>query len=37
VARQIVKTWLESSFAAGRHARRVAKIEAIEQRFARKG
>jgi ribose 5-phosphate isomerase B len=37
LARQIVKTWLESSFAAGRHARRVAKIEAIEQRFARKG
>lgn len=37
LARQIVKTWIESPFAAGRHARRVAKIVAIEERFARKG
>jgi ribose 5-phosphate isomerase B len=33
LARQIVKTWLETAFGGGRHARRVAKIEAIEKRF----
>ncbi len=33
LARQIVKTWLETDFAGGRHARRVDKIMAIEQRF----
>jgi ribose 5-phosphate isomerase B len=37
LARQIVKTWIESPFGGGRHARRVAKIVAIEERFARKG
>jgi len=37
LARQIVKTWIETPFAAGRHARRVAKIVEIEHRFARKG
>jgi ribose 5-phosphate isomerase B len=37
LARQIVKTWIETPFAGGRHARRVAKIVAIEGRFARKG
>ncbi len=33
LARQIVKTWLETEFAGGRHARRVDKIVAIERRF----
>jgi len=37
LARQIVKAWIETPFAAGRHARRVAKIGEIEGRFARKG
>ena len=36
LARQIVKTWLETDFAGGRHARRVDKIMAIEQRFLKK-
>ena len=35
LARQIVKTWLASPFGAGRHARRVDKIKAIERRFTR--
>lgn len=33
LAKQIVKTWLETPFGGGRHARRVDKIIAIEQRF----
>lgn len=33
LARQIVKTWLETPFGGGRHARRVDKIMEIEQRF----
>jgi ribose 5-phosphate isomerase B len=37
LARQVVKTWLETPFGAGRHARRVEKIMAIERRFTRKG
>ncbi|HSR29649.1 MAG TPA: ribose 5-phosphate isomerase B [Anaerolineae bacterium] len=36
LARQIVKTWLETDFGGGRHARRVDKIMGIEQRFLRK-
>jgi ribose 5-phosphate isomerase B len=32
-AQQIVKTWLETPFAGGRHARRVDKIMAIERRY----
>jgi len=36
LARQIVKAWLETSFGGGRHARRVDKIVAIEERFLRK-
>jgi len=36
LARHIVKTWLETDFGGGRHARRVDKIAAIEQRFSRK-
>lgn len=33
LAHQIVKTWLETEFGGGRHARRVDKIIAIEKRF----
>ena len=33
LARQIVKTWLETPFGGGRHARRVDKIMEIERRF----
>ncbi len=33
-ARQILKTWLETPFGGGRHARRVEKIMAIERRFS---
>ena len=33
VAQQIVQTWLSTPFGGGRHARRVNKIIAIEQRF----
>jgi len=33
VARDIVETWLASSFAAGRHVRRVDKIAAIERKY----
>ena len=36
LARQIVKTWLETDFGGDRHARRVDKIMEIEQRFLRK-
>jgi len=35
LARQIVKTWLETDFGGGRHARRVEKIVAIEKRFSK--
>jgi ribose 5-phosphate isomerase B len=33
LARQIVKTWLETPWGAGRHAKRVDKIMQVEQRF----
>ena len=36
LARQIVKTWLETDFGGDRHKRRVNKIMAIEKRFSRK-
>jgi ribose 5-phosphate isomerase B len=36
LARQIVKTWLETPFGGGRHARRVAKIMETERRFLRR-
>lgn len=32
-----MKTWLETPFAEGRHARRIAKIEDYERRHAREG
>jgi ribose 5-phosphate isomerase B len=35
LARQIVKTWLETPFGGGRHARRVNKIMEIERRFSK--
>jgi len=35
LARQIAKTWLETDFGGGRHARRVDKIAAIEKRFSK--
>ncbi len=36
LAREIVKTWLETKFAGGRHERRVNKIMDVEKRFLRK-
>ena len=36
LARQIVKTWLETPFGGGRHARRVEKIMETERRFLRR-
>lgn len=36
LAKQIVKTWLETPFAPGRHARRVEKIMAIERRYLKR-
>jgi len=36
LARQIVKTWLDTPFGGERHARRVGKIMDIERRFSRK-
>ena len=35
LALQIVKTWLETGFGGGRHARRVDKIIQIERRYTR--
>jgi ribose 5-phosphate isomerase B len=36
LARQIVRAWLETRFAGGRHARRVDKILEIERRYSRR-
>ena len=36
LAKQIVKTWLETPFAGGRHERRVSKIMDIEGRFLKR-
>jgi ribose 5-phosphate isomerase B len=36
LAKEIVKTWLETEFAGGRHERRVNKIMSVEKRFLRK-
>ncbi|MFZ5625962.1 MAG: ribose 5-phosphate isomerase B [Bacillota bacterium] len=35
LAREIVKTWLEGSFAGGRHQRRVDKIRQLEQKHSK--
>jgi ribose 5-phosphate isomerase B len=37
LARQIVDTWLSTEFGGGRHARRVDKIIAIENKFLKSG
>ena len=37
LARQIVDAWLSTEFGAGRHARRVDKIMAIEKKYLRFG
>jgi ribose 5-phosphate isomerase B len=37
LARQIVKTWLETDFGGGRHAGRVEKIAEIEKQYLKKG
>lgn len=36
LARQIVKTWLETPYGPDRHARRVAKIDQIEARYLKR-
>ncbi len=36
LAKQIVKTWLDTDFGGGRHARRVNKIMDIERRFLKR-
>jgi ribose 5-phosphate isomerase B len=33
----IIKTWLETDYAGGRHERRIAKITEIEKRFMKEG
>lgn len=37
LAQRILKTWLDTEFGGGRHARRVDKITAIEQSYFRNG
>jgi ribose 5-phosphate isomerase B len=37
LAKQIVKTWLETEFGGGRHAKRVDKIMAIEKKYYKGG
>jgi len=37
LARQIVDTWLATEFGGGRHARRVDKIIAVENKFLKSG
>lgn len=36
LARQIVKTWLETPFSGGRHERRVTKIMEVESRYSKR-
>lgn len=36
LAKSILKTWLDTPFAGGRHAKRVKKIDDIEQRYLRR-
>ncbi|WP_096156248.1 MULTISPECIES: RpiB/LacA/LacB family sugar-phosphate isomerase [Bacillus] len=36
LAKQLVKTWLETDYAGGRHDRRVTKIMEIESRFIKR-
>lgn len=37
LARQILKTWLETDFGGGRHSRRVEKIIAVEKQYLKGG
>ena len=37
LAKQILKTWLATEFAGGRHANRVEKIISIEKNYAKEG
>jgi ribose 5-phosphate isomerase B len=37
LAKQILKTWLATDFAGGRHAKRVEKIISIENTYAKEG
>ncbi len=37
LAKQILKTWLGTEFAGGRHAKRVEKIISIEKSYAKEG
>jgi RpiB/LacA/LacB family sugar-phosphate isomerase len=37
LARQIVDTWLATEFGGGRHARRVDKIMAVENKYSKSG
>lgn len=37
LARQILKTWLETAFAGGRHSRRVEKIMDVEKEYLKRG
>lgn len=37
LARQILKTWLETAFGGGRHSRRVEKIIAVEKQYLKGG
>lgn len=37
LAKQILKTWLATEFAGGRHAKRVEKIISIEKSYAKEG
>jgi ribose 5-phosphate isomerase B len=37
LAKQILKTWLATEFAGGRHTKRVEKIISIEKSYAKEG
>lgn len=37
LAEEIVRIWLDTGFAGGRHQRRIDKIAAIERRFFQQG
>jgi ribose 5-phosphate isomerase B len=37
IAKEIVKLWLAAEFGGGRHAQRVTKIDAVEQKYLKNG
>jgi len=37
IAKEIVKLWLATEFGGGRHAQRVTKIDAVEQKYLKNG